>query len=239
MKKIILLLAVCGLVFSTAEAKKKKSKDSKDTVALTNETDSMSYALGVNIGTELTVSLENIPGGSYNLTPFLQGFEAAIKKEPTLMTNEYAQEYFQAYAMEAYEKQNQNIKSEGEKFLAENKKKKDVHETASGLQYTILRDADGAKPASETDVVKVHYEGYLLDGTKFDSSVDRGAPIDFALNQVIRGWTEGVMLMPVGAKYKFFIPYQLAYGERGAGNAIPPYSTLVFEVELLDINPDK
>lgn len=232
MKKFILLLAVCGLVFSPAEAKKKK-------LQLKNDVDSMSYALGVNIGSELLQNLENIPGKVYNTTAFLEGFEKAIKKEPTVMTNQAAQEFFQAYMMTAYEKESELRKQEGEDFLKNNKNKKGVHETLSGLQYIILRDAEGVKPTSESDVVKVHYEGFLLDGTKFDSSLDRGEPIDFALNQVIKGWTEGVMLMPIGAKYKFFVPYQLAYGERGAGSAIPPYSTLIFEVELLEINPEK
>ena len=238
MKKIILLLAVCGLVFSPAEAKKKKSKKDAGTVALTNDVDSMSYALGVNVGTELLKNLENIPGGQHNKEIFLQGFQTVIKQEPVIMTNEFAQEYFQTYMMAAYERQSQATKAEGENFLAENRTKQGVQETPSGLQYLIIQNADGAKPSSN-DAVKVHYEGFLLNGTKFDSSIDRGEPIEFPLNQVIKGWAEGVQLMPVGAKYKFFIPYDLAYGERGAGSTIPPYSALIFEVELIEINPNK
>lgn len=130
-------------------------------------------------------------------------------------------------------------KAEGEKFLAENKTKEGVRTTESGLQYQILVPAEGIKPKA-TDSVKVHYQGFLLDGTKFDSSVDRGEPIVFPLNQVIPGWTEGVQLMSVGSKYKFFVPYNLGYGEKGAGNgAIPGFATLIFEVELLDIKPLK
>ncbi|XMO76601.1 FKBP-type peptidyl-prolyl cis-trans isomerase [Roseibacillus persicicus] len=122
----------------------------------------------------------------------------------------------------------------GKKFLAENKKREEVTETESGLQYEVLTAAEGDKPAA-TDTVKVHYHGTLLDGTVFDSSVDRGTPIDFPLNGVIKGWTEGVQLMPVGSKYKFYIPSDLAYGNRGSGPKIGPGETLVFEVELLEI----
>lgn len=122
---------------------------------------------------------------------------------------------------------------DGEKFLAENKKRDGVQETTSGLQYEVVTMGTGSKPIAE-DVVKVHYTGTLMDGTKFDSSLDRGEPAEFGVNQVIQGWQEGIQLMPVGSKFKFYIPYELAYGEQGQG-PIPPYSTLVFEVELLEI----
>lgn len=127
------------------------------------------------------------------------------------------------------------IKAEGEQFLAANALKEGVVTTESGLQYEVITEGKGKKPAA-TDKVTVHYTGTLLDGTVFDSSVERGEPIDFRLDQVIAGWTEGVQLMSVGSKYRFFIPYNLAYGERGAGQQIPPYATLIFEVELLGIN---
>ncbi len=125
-------------------------------------------------------------------------------------------------------------KEEGEKFLAENAKREGVKTTASGLQYEVLETTLGQKPKA-TDTVKVHYEGTLIDGTVFDSSYKRGESISFPLNGVIKGWTEGLQLMSIGSKYKFFIPYQLAYGERGAGGSIPPYATLIFTVELLGI----
>jgi len=125
-------------------------------------------------------------------------------------------------------------KEEGEKFLAENAKREGVKTTASGLQYEVLEATLGQKPKA-TDSVRVHYEGTLIDGTIFDSSYKRGESIAFPLNGVIKGWTEGLQLMSVGSKYKFFIPYQLAYGERGAGASIPPYAALIFTVELLGI----
>ena len=125
-------------------------------------------------------------------------------------------------------------KEEGEKFLAENAKREGVKVTTSGLQYEVLEATLGQKPKA-TDTVKVHYEGTLIDGTVFDSSYKRGESISFPLNGVIKGWTEGLQLMSVGSKYKFFIPYQLAYGESGAGASIPPYAALIFTVELLGI----
>ena len=123
---------------------------------------------------------------------------------------------------------------EGKQFLAENAKKEGVTTTASGLQYEVLSEGNGKRPAA-TDKVRCHYEGRLIDGTVFDSSYRRGEPADFGLNQVIPGWTEGVQLMQEGAKYRFYIPYLLAYGEGGAGELIPPFSTLVFDVELIKV----
>ena len=126
------------------------------------------------------------------------------------------------------------MQEEGQRFLEENAKKESVVTTPSGLQYKVLDEGFGPKPKA-TETVKVHYKGTLIDGTQFDSSYDRGEPISFPLNGVIRGWTEGVQLMPVGAKYEFYIPYNLAYGEKGAGGVIPPYAALIFVVELLGI----
>jgi FKBP-type peptidyl-prolyl cis-trans isomerase len=122
----------------------------------------------------------------------------------------------------------------GKKFLEDNAKKADVKTTSSGLQYKVLTEGSGKKPKA-TETVTVHYRGTLIDGTEFDSSYKRGEPISFGLNRVIAGWTEGLQLMPTGSKYEFYIPYNLAYGERGAGGVIPPYAMLIFEVELLAV----
>ena len=127
-----------------------------------------------------------------------------------------------------------SAKADGEKFLADNAKRAEVKTTPSGLQYEVIEATLGQKPKA-TDTVKVHYEGTLIDGTVFDSSYKRGEPIKFGLNQVIKGWTEGLQLMSIGSKYKLYIPYQLAYGEAGAGGSIPPYAALIFTVELLGI----
>lgn len=135
-----------------------------------------------------------------------------------------------AFVMDASRK----AKEEGEKFLAENAKREGVKTTASGLQYEVIEATLGQKP-SATDKVRVHYEGTLIDGTVFDSSYKRGESITFGLNQVIKGWTEGLQLMSVGSKYKLYIPYDLAYGAQGAGGSIPPYAALIFTVELLGI----
>jgi len=139
------------------------------------------------------------------------------------------------YQQKMNEQKFAGVKSKGEAFLQSNAKLEGVTVTESGLQYSVITEADGAKPAV-TDSVTVHYQGTLLDGTEFDSSYSRGEPATFALNQVIPGWTEGVQLMNEGSKFKFVIPYELAYGDRGAGNSIGPYETLIFEVELLKIN---
>ena len=125
-------------------------------------------------------------------------------------------------------------KEAGEKYLAENAKKEGVKTTSSGLQYQVLKEGDGRKPKA-TDSVKCHYEGFLIDGTLFDSSVQRGEPATFGLQQVIAGWTEGLQLMQEGAKYRFFIPYMLGYGESGAAGAIPPFAALIFDVELITV----
>ena len=242
MKKTVLFLAAISFVFASTEAKSKKPEKTvvqAPVNVLVNDVDSMSYALGLNVGTDFSKNLKGIPGGKSNLDLLIKGFTTAMKGDSSLMKPEVAMEYFKGYISKASAKDAEVKKAVGEKFLAENKTKDSVKTTATGLQYKILVAKDGPKPQS-TDSVKVHYQGFLIDGTKFDSSVDRGEPITFPLNQVIPGWTEGVQLMSVGSKYKFYVPYALGYGEKGAGNgAIPGFSTLIFEVELLDIKPLK
>ena len=158
-----------------------------------------------------------------------------LKKEANVLMNaEEATEWLNK-TMEAKEaEKNKALSAEGEAFLAENAKREGVFVTESGLQYEVVTMGEGEKPTAES-IVKVHYHGTLIDGTVFDSSVQRGEPIEFPLGGVIKGWTEGLQLMPVGSKFILYIPYQLAYGERGAGELIAPYSALIFEVELLDI----
>jgi FKBP-type peptidyl-prolyl cis-trans isomerase len=177
-------------------------------------------------------------GDSLNINPvlFAKGMIDAENKKNTLdeqTAQGYVMSYMQNRQAEKMKLQYGKNIDEGEKFLAENKKREGVKETASGLQYEVIKMGTGAKPGPE-ETVKVHYTGTLLDGTKFDSSVDRNEPAVFGVNQVIKGWQEGIQLMPVGSKFKFYIPYELAYGANGTG-PIPPYSTLIFEVELLDI----
>jgi FKBP-type peptidyl-prolyl cis-trans isomerase len=244
MKKTVLILTAAALVLASADAKDKKKKG-KDVApvaianVLTNEVDSMSYALGMNVGADFARNLKGIPGGKSNVDLLIKGFATAMKGDSTLMKPEVATEFFKNYITKAQGEELNKKKLEGQQFLAENMTKEGVKTTPSGLQYQVLTPAEGPKPKA-VDSVKVHYTGYLVDGKKFDSSVDRGEPITFPLNQVIPGWTEGVQLMSVGSKYKFFVPYTLGYGEQGAGNgAIPGFATLIFEVELLDIKPFK
>ncbi len=197
------------------------------------EVDSVSYALGVNIGN----SFVQQDFTDVNVDVMADAMHKVLKGDSVWMENQEAQMMLQAFFQKKQEEVNQqkyasNIQ-EGEAFLAENGAREEVVTTASGLQYEVIEEGTGAAPVA-TDVVKVHYHGTLLNGTVFDSSVDRGEPAEFPLNRVIPGWTEGLQLMTVGSKYNFYIPYQIAYGERGSGQ-IEPFSALVFEVELLEI----
>ena len=169
-----------------------------------------------------------------NKEDFDEAVHAAFDGKETKLSLEDANKIIQEYLQELTEKKAAEIKAVGQKFLEENKKNANVKETASGLQYVVEKEGTGAQP-SATDEVTVHYTGKLLDGTVFDSSVNRGEPATFPLNRVIPGWTEGVQLMKEGAKYTFFIPSDLAYGPQGVPNAIPPHSTLIFDVELIKV----
>lgn len=210
------------------------SCDSKKSVTLKTDMDSVSYAIGVSTGASYKENLKTIPGGEANVDALIAGFSEAVKGEKTSMTPEEAQAFMQTYFVQAAQKEADATKTEGDKFLEENKGKPGVITTASGLQYKVETEGKGAQPKA-TDKVKVHYTGKLLDGTVFDSSVERGEPAVFGVDQVIPGWTEALQLMPVGSKYILWIPANLAYGERGAGRDIKPNSTLQFEVELIDI----
>lgn len=190
----------------------------------------ISYALGLGIGQQLkSMNIEN-----FDIKEFSRSIEDVMAGRDTDMTAREAQvmlsEYFQKKEKEQAE---ENI-AKGKAYLEENGKREGVVTTTSGLQYEVLTEGTGKSPKA-TDKVRCHYEGRLTDGTIFDSSYQRGEPADFGLNQVIAGWTEGVQLMKEGAKYRFHIPYLLGYGERGAGVSIPPYATLVFDVELIKV----
>ena len=189
----------------------------------------MGEQIGKNIKAQEAQGLIGEPSLATDFALIKQGFINGLLGD-TVMTGEQAGEYIQTTMNNI---KYGTVKEDGEKFLAENALKEGVTTTESGLQYEVLKMGKGKKPAA-TDRVKVHYHGTLIDGTVFDSSVDRGEPIVFGLNQVIKGWTEGVQLMPVGSKFRFYIPQELGYGAQNAGS-IPPYSTLIFEVELLGI----
>ena len=192
-----------------------------------------SYAVGLSFGQHLAQS--KIKGLDYQ--SFAKGVEAMCEgKQPEIDLKE-AQELlnkFFAKLEEESKAQFAQVREAGEKFLAENAKRANVVTLPSGLQYEIITEAIGQKPVA-TDKVKVHYHGTLIDGTVFDSSVRRGEPATFGVTQVIQGWVEALQLMPVGSKWKLYIPYDLAYGEHGAGQMIAPFSALIFEVELLEI----
>lgn len=198
---------------------------------LNNEIDSVSYSLGVNIGENIKTQFPDID---------LKNFEAAIKdvlddnKKPSISGAD-AQKTIQEYFTKQQAKASESVVEEGRKFLAENSKKENVVTLESGLQYEVIKNGKGAKPTLN-DQVTTHYHGTLIDGTVFDSSVERGEPASFPVSGVIKGWTEALQLMNVGSKWRLFVPYDLAYGERGAGPKIGPFTTLIFEVELISIN---
>ena len=199
--------------------------------------DKLSYALGIGIGSQLA----GMGAKELNIDDFALAIKDVISGSELKVDNAEAQTLVQNFFQEQEAKQQaaaaeagKAAKAAGEAFLAENGKKEGVVTLPSGLQYQVLKEGNGKKP-SATDQVVCHYEGTLIDGTIFDSSYKRNEPATFGLNQVIPGWTEGVQLMQEGAKYRFFIPYNLAYGERGAGAQIPPFAALVFDVELIEV----
>ncbi len=199
--------------------------------------DKVSYALGIGIGHQLA----NMGGQELNIDDFAQAVKDVLGGKELKIKSSEAQKIVQDFFAQQEEKINKQRqeagkmhKEAGEKYLAENAKKDGIITLPSGLQYQVLQEGNGKKPSAE-DSVKCHYEGFLIDGTVFDSSVQRGEPAVFGLQQVIAGWTEGLQLMQEGAKYRFFIPYRLAYGEGGAGSSIPPFAALIFDVELIEV----
>ncbi|MEM1214068.1 MAG: FKBP-type peptidyl-prolyl cis-trans isomerase [Bacteroidota bacterium] len=193
--------------------------------------DTVSYSLGV-------LMAQNLKGQGFdevNTEDLAKGIADVIESNELQIDVQEANGIVQKYMAEKQAKQFAAVKEEGEQFLAQNALRGEVVTTESGLQYEVLNPGSGAKP-TPADRVKVHYHGTLIDGTVFDSSVQRNSPATFGVTQVIQGWVEGLQLMSTGAKYKFYIPYNLAYGERGSQPKIPPYAALIFEVELLKIN---
>jgi len=198
----------------------------------------ISYALGMNIGAQLRqMNLKD----TLDVADFAAAVSDMVNGNAPQLNPSEAQQILNDFFTELENKQRaaaaeagKAAREEGEKFLAENAKKPGVTVTASGLQYEVLTEGTGKQPKA-SDTVRCHYHGTLINGTVFDSSVLRNEPCEFGLRQVIAGWTEGVQLMKEGAKYRFFIPYNLAYGERGAGQDIPPYAALIFEVELIKV----
>lgn len=191
--------------------------------------DKVSYALGMSIGRQL----EQMSATELNIDDFSQAIKDVFAGS-THLTDSEAEITVQSFFQQKAEEQAKAAKAEGENFLAENAKKPGVVTLPSGLQYQVLHEGNGRKP-SATDQVECHYEGTLINGQVFDSSYRRGETATFGLNQVIKGWTEGLQLMQEGAKYRFFIPYRLAYGEGGAGASIPPFAALIFDVELIEV----
>lgn len=202
---------------------------------LTSQIDSVSYAIGYQNG----MLLDNEGLNDIDMENYLAGFNEALNSEDGLMSREELFAIVNTYIQELSEKRGTENIEKGTAFLEENKEKEGVIETESGLQYKVIEEGDGESPTAE-DVVRVHYEGTLIDGEVFDSSYERGQPAEFPLNGVILGWIEGVQLMREGATYEFYIPSKLAYGPRAPqGSPIGPNETLIFKVELLEVNPSE
>lgn len=228
---LILLLVLAFTIPSASQAggKCKKGQSCCSGAVLKTEKDTVAYAIGVSVAQNLKMQGMD----SINIDALCQGMMDVRGGAPK-MDAEKANAFLNAYFSKKEAKKFESKKAAGEQFLAENKKKPGVVTLPDGLQYQVLQEGSGPKP-SATDKVKTHYHGTLIDGSVFDSSVDRGEPVTFPVNGVIKGWTEALQLMNVGSKWKLFIPSELAYGEQGAGGVIEPYATLIFEVELLSI----
>jgi FKBP-type peptidyl-prolyl cis-trans isomerase FklB len=239
---LFLAATVCGAeepaTRTEAPAQEPAVKTPAEASAFKTQKEKVSYALGMAFG-------RNMKSQGIDLDPdvFIRAYKDTLSGTKPPMTDEEAQQTMSAFQTEMVAKQQEEVKKKGEEqkakgeaYLAENKKKEGVHTTASGLQYKILKEGDGKKPAAG-DTVTVNYRGTFVDGTEFDSSFKRNEPASFPVSGVIPGWTEALQLMKTGSKYEIVIPSNLAYGEKGAGGVIPPNATLVFEVELISIAP--
>ncbi len=227
-KALVLLAALLSL--TACEKKEAAPAKAEQPATLETEADRFSYGLGMIIAERVLKQY-----GDVNYKLLFKGIEARHKNQETLLNLEEAGAAINAYMEKEFTAKSEVNKAKGEAYLQQNANKEGVQVTESGLQYRVITATDGARPAG-SDQVTVHYRGTLIDGTEFDSSYARGEPARFGLNQVIPGWSEGVQLMNVGSKFEFVIPQALGYGERGAGGSIGPFETLIFEVELIEIN---
>lgn len=237
------LTLVCATLVAAAQLPAQNDSAKEPAAAANAPMDKVSYFIGSQIGSNIANNFKQ-QGVEVELDSFLQAMRDKFEGKPSKYTQEELDAAMKAFETVMQAKQAEmekaqmakagEIKAAGAKFLAENGKREGVVTTASGLQYEVLKKSEGAKPVA-TDRVNVHYHGTLLSGKVFDSSVERGQPITFGVQEVIKGWTEALQLMTVGSKYKLFIPSELAYGDNGAGPDIGPGETLVFEVELLGI----
>jgi len=220
-------LVLSALLLTLVACEKKESAPAE--INLATEADKFSYGLGMLVGERVLKQY-----GEVNYDLLLAGMKAQHQEQTTLLTLEQAGDSINAQMEKKFESESAANRKRGEDYLKQNAAEAGVQVTETGLQYSVITAADGAKPKA-TDEVTVHYRGTLIDGTEFDSAYSRGEPTSFKLNQVIPGWTEGVQLMSIGSKYRFVVPYNLGYGERDAGGQIGPFETLIFEVELIEI----
>jgi FKBP-type peptidyl-prolyl cis-trans isomerase FkpA/FKBP-type peptidyl-prolyl cis-trans isomerase FklB len=220
-------LVLCAALLSLAACENQEAAQTQ--LNIEADDDRFSYALGMVIGERVLKQY-----GDVNYDLMLAGIKAQHKDAETLISFDEAGEALKAQLEKTLATQTEENKSRGADYLKSHAEKEGVQVTESGLQYIVITEGDGVKP-KPTDEVTVHYRGTLIDGSEFDSSYSRNAPTSFGVSQVIPGWTEGLQLMSIGSKFLFVIPYELGYGERGAGGSIGPYETLIFEVELLEI----
>lgn len=230
--KAILIIGLALVSTGTFAQKKKKNKKSKNKTEMTlkTEVDTVSYSIGANIAE----NLGNQGFDDLNIEALAKGMEDYMAKNDLAISREEGEQVIQAFMQKKAMAAAGDNQKEGADFLEKNGKKKNIVTLESGMQYEIIEEGTGEIPTA-SDQVKTHYHGTLIDGTVFDSSVERGQPATFGVTQVIQGWQEALQLMPVGSKWRLYIPYDLAYGERGAGGQIGPFATLIFDIELIEI----